>query len=339
MLDKKRIREMSDSIRTLAKSKDYVGEIISEKKLKNGLRVIEKRTGFGVVGVIYESRPNVTSDVCSICFKCSSSVILKGGKEALNTNRAIVKLLNDICPINDVFQLIDTKDRKAVDKMLCTEGIDVIIPRGGEGLIKYVRKNSQVPIIETGTGNCHIFIDRTAEKEKAIKIVINAKTQRPSVCNAVETILVHKDSRILEEMHKRLKSYGVEIRGCAKTRKIIDCRPAEKNDWKREFLDLIIAIKIVDDVDEAIEHINRYGSHHSESIISMNKMNIKKFFKEIDSAVVYSNASTRFTDGGEFGLGAEIGISTQKLHARGPMGLKAMTTTKYCVEGSGQVRS
>lgn len=341
ILNNKRIDLMAGSLKELAKLKDYVGEIITKRTLKNGLKLIEKRVGFGVVGVIYESRPNVTSDVCGICLKSSSAVILKGGTDAINTNRILAKILRDACPIKDAFQLIESSDRTIVKKMLQLKGyIDVIIPRGGEGLISFVRENSKIPVIETGTGNCHIYVDEEVDIKKAIKIIINAKTQRPSVCNAAEKLLIHKSvsNAILKELSEELRKSHVEIKGCEKTRAIIACEGVSEDDWKTEYLDLKIAIRIVDNADEAIGHINKYGTKHSEAILSKNSKNIKKFFNEVDSAVVYSNASTRFTDGHEFGLGTEIGISTQKLHARGPMGLKALTTTKYLIGGDGQVR-
>lgn len=340
-LDDERIDRMIDSVRKLIVQKDYIGEVISKRTLENGLRIEKVRTGFGVIGVIYESRPNVTTDVCAMCLKSSSSVILKGGKEALNTNKILVKLLQNACTVKYSFQLIESSNRTIVNKMLRAQGsIDLIFPRGGESLIRYVRENSTVPVIETGTGICHVYVDSGADIEKSINIIINAKTQRPSVCNAIETILVHKDISVnlLRKLYVEFERLNVEIRGCKETQKIIKCKKATDVDWITEYLDKIISVKVVNNITGAINHINKYGSHHSDSIISNNELNIKKFNKEVDSAVVYSNASTRFTDGYEFGLGAEMGISTQKLHARGPIGLEALTSYKYIVKGNGQIR-
>ena len=340
-LDYTKIDLMIESIRQLTGLKDYVGEIITEKRLDNGLEIIEKRVGFGVIGAIYESRPNVTVDVCAICIKSSSVAILKGGSDAINTNRVLVSIMQKACSVENAFNLIDTTEREAVNKMIqLRDYIDLIIPRGGYGLINFVRDNSKVSVIETGTGNCHTYVDCDADCAKAIKIIINAKTQRTGVCNALEKVIVHKDvaDKLLERLSVELIAKGVEIRGCERTKKIIDCKDASVEDWRKEYLDLIVAIKIVDNLDDAISHINRYGTKHSEAIISDNCKNIERFMDEVDAAAVYSNASTRFTDGYEFGLGAEIGISTQKMHARGPMGLKAMTTTKYVIKGDGQVR-
>lgn len=341
-LDNNRIDSILLSLKELIKLKDYVGEIVCKRTMKNGLKLTEIRVPFGVIGVVYESRPNVTLDVGAICLKSSSAVILKGGSEALNTNKALIKLLREACPVKDAFQLIESAERDETKKLLTLhEYVDLIIPRGSDKLIEFVRTNATVPIIETGRGNCHIFLDENFQTDKALKIVINAKTQRPSVCNAVEKLLIHHNvsAEIVRTIAKALKAKGVEIRGCKKTCEIISCIKATEKDWKAEYLDLILAIKIVKDTDEAIIHINKYGSKHSEAIISDNKANIKKFQTRIDAAVVYVNASTRFTDGYEFGLGAEIGISTQKLHARGPMGLKALTTTKFLVSGNGQIRT
>ncbi|MFH1432721.1 MAG: glutamate-5-semialdehyde dehydrogenase [archaeon] len=337
-----RISQMIGSIEEVIRLKDHVGEIITQKTLKNGLELKEIRTAFGVIGVIYESRPNVTVDVSTLCLKSSSAVILKGGSEAQNTNKAIVSALNTACPIKDAIQLIESTDRTATKDLIQLDRyIDLIIPRGGKSLIHFVRENSKIPVIETGTGNCHIYVDESADIDEAIKIIINAKTQRPGVCNAAEKVLVHENiaEAILPKLREELIKKNVEIRGDKKTQEIINCKPATDEDWPTEYLDLIIAIKIVKDTQEAIDHINIYGTRHSEAILSKNKKNIDTFFKEIDAAAVYSNASTRFTDGGEFGLGAEIGISTQKMHARGPMGLIALTTTKYLITGNGQIRT
>ncbi|MCF7861286.1 glutamate-5-semialdehyde dehydrogenase [Candidatus Woesearchaeota archaeon] len=348
-LNDSRIDAFVNSLREIAILKDYVDEIVSEKVLDNGLRILEKRVGFGVIGVIYESRPNVTVDVCALCFKSSSSAILKGGNEAINTNKAIIKIMSDVCPIVNSFILLEDR-KEASDMLKRTDVIDLIIPRGGRKLIKYVKENSIVPVIETGEGNCHIFVDKYLMNQKgkgteagndfesALQIIRNAKVQRPSVCNAIETALVHRS--IAEVFLPRLKEKmkDVELRGCKITKSLIPCKAASEDDYATEFLDLILAVKVVDGINDAIQHINKYGTKHSECIISNDEGRIRLFQNLVDAAVVYSNASTRFTDGGEFGFGAEIGISTQKLHARGPMALKALTTTKYIVSGSGHVR-
>ena len=340
-LNNTRIDQITSSIKELIKQKDYIGDIITKKTLKNSLKLTEKRVPFGVIGVIYESRPNVTCDVSALCLKSSSAAILKGGTDAINTNKAIVKLLTSATPIKDAFQLIESSRRQATEEMLKLEKyIDLIIPRGGKNLIDFVRLNSKIPLIETGSGNCHIYADKSADIDQAIKIITNAKTQRPGVCNAAEKLLVHIDiaKPLLKKLNQDLKTHNVEIRGCKETQKIIKCIPATEDDWRTEYLDLVIAIRIVPSLEQAITHINRYGTKHTEAIISKDDKNIETFFDEIDASAVYSNASTRFTDGSEFGMGAEIGISTQKLHARGPMGLKALTTTKYLIKGNGQVR-
>ncbi|MBT4351112.1 glutamate-5-semialdehyde dehydrogenase [archaeon] len=341
ILNNQRIDNMIDSLKILIDLKDHIGEIIDEKTLKNGLKLIKKRVPFGVIGVIYESRPNVTIDVASICLKSSSSVILKGGSEAINTNKILVKLLNDSCQIKNAFQLIESTDRSITNEILKLNNyIDLIIPRGGKNLINFVRDNSKVPIIETGTGNCHIFLDEKYDIKKAIKIIINAKTQRPSVCNAVEKLLIHENTfgNNIKSIINELKKKNVEIRGCNKINEIEKCIIADETDWHTEYLDLIMGIKIVKNVNEAISHINKYGTKHSEAILSYNNENIDKFNNEVDASTVYTNASTRFTDGYEFGMGAEIGISTQKLHARGPMGLEALSTYKYLITGNGHIR-
>ena len=341
ILNNQRIDNMIDSLKILIDLKDHIGEIIDEKTLKNGLKLIKKRVPFGVIGVIYESRPNVTIDVASICLKSSSSVILKGGSEAINTNKILVKLLNDSCQIKNAFQLIESTDRSITNEILKLNNyIDLIIPRGGKNLINFVRDNSKVPIIETGTGNCHIFLDEKYDIKKAIKIIINAKTQRPSVCNAVEKLLIHENTfgNNIKSIINELKKKNVEIRGCNKINEIEKCKIADETDSHTEYLDLIMGIKIVKNVNEAISHINKYGTKHSEAILSYNNENIDKFNNEVDASTVYTNASTRFTDGYEFGMGAEIGISTQKLHARGPMGLEALSTYKYLITGNGHIR-
>ena len=341
-----RVKAMADGMRHVATLDDPIGEVTGMTKRPNGLLIGKKRVPLGVVGMIYEARPNVTCDAFALCFKTGNAVILKGGSDAIHSNIAIVRILRDALREQGVdenaLQLIeDTSRETAAEFMRMREYLDVLIPRGGAGLIRAVVENSKVPVIETGTGNCHIFVDESADLGMARDIVINAKTQRIGVCNACESLVVHE--RIAPEflplIGEALKEHGVEIRGDARCRALIkDAVPATEDDWGREYLDLIISVRVVSGLDEAIEHINRYSTGHSESIITENYSNAQRFLDEIDSAAVYVNASTRFTDGGEFGFGAEIGISTQKLHARGPMGLEALTTTKYVIYGSGQVR-
>jgi len=344
-LTKQRVSDMADGLLQLAKLDDPIGEIIDMKTLPNGLRVGRKRVPMGVIGMIYEARPNVTSDAFGLCFKAGSAVILRGGKEAINSNKAIIKTFKDTFQgiINpDVVQLIeDTSRESSIAMMKMKDYIDVLIPRGGAGLIKAVVENSIVPVIETGVGNCHTYVDETAIIDDAVNIIVNAKAQRPSVCNACETLLVHKNiaEEYLPLAVKALREKNVEIRGDKNVLKMIpDAVLCTEEDWATEYHDYILAVKIVNDIDEAISHIQKYSTGHSEAIVTQNYTNAEKFIDEIDSAAVYVNASTRFTDGNEFGFGAEIGISTQKLHARGPMGLKAITTTKYIIYGNGQIR-
>jgi len=345
-LNEKRISAISEGLKEVANLDDPVGEVISGWKRPNGLQIYKVRVPLGVIGIIYESRPNVTVDAASLCLKAGNSVLLRGGKEAINSNIALVKIISEAAYNNGIpqgaIQLIETTERSAAQEMMrLNDYIDVLIPRGGAGLIKAVMREATVPVIETGVGNCHTYVDKDADLEKAEEIVFNAKCQRPGVCNAMETLLVHKDvaSAFLPKMFKRLKKAKVEIRGCEKTLKILPrVKKATLDDWATEYLSLILAVKIVKSLKEAITHIKRYSSKHSEAIITENYPNAKRFTEEIDSAAVYVNASTRFTDGGEFGLGAEIGISTQKLHARGPMGLQELTSTKYVIWGEGQVR-
>ena len=343
-LTKERIEGMADGLIQLSKL-DPIGEFINTRTLPNGLRIGQKRVPMGVIGIIYEARPNVTSDAFGLCFKAGSAVILRGGKEAINSNKAIIKTFKDVFSgvINpDVVQLIEDTSRESSTAMMkMNKYIDLLIPRGGAGLIKAVVENSTVPVIETGVGNCHVFVDESAVIEDAVNIIVNAKAQRPGVCNACETLLVHKNiaEKYLPLAIKALREKNVEIRGDKEVLKIIpDAILATEEDWATEYLDYILAVKVVNDIDEAIEHIGKYSTGHSESIITQNYTNSEKFVDEIDSAAVYVNASTRFTDGNEFGFGAEIGISTQKLHARGPMGLKAITTTKFVIFGNGQTR-
>lgn len=346
MLDKARIEGMAKGLLQLKELQDPVGDTVSSWNRPNGLVISQRRVPIGVIGIIYESRPNVTVDAAGLCLKAGNSVILKGGREALLTNKAIVLVLADAAekagfPEGCIGLIEDTKRETAIEMMKLNKYIDVLIPRGGMGLIQTVVQNATVPVIETGTGNCHVFVDRTADFDMAEKIIINAKTSRPGVCNAIETLLVDKEiaNRFLAVVLKKLIEKGVEIRGCEKTCKVLpDIKPASEDDYSTEFLDLIIAVKVIEGVDEAIEHINRYGTKHSEAIVTTDKYNADRFQNEVDAAAVYVNASTRFTDGFEFGFGAEIGISTQKLHARGPMGLKELTTIKYVINGNGQIR-
>lgn len=348
ILNDDRIKSIYNSINNIKNLKDPVGQYLDAKNFSNGLKVYKKTVPIGVIAMIYESRPNVTVDAFSICFKASSACILKGGKEAINTNKAIVDIFRNTIKelgYNENFvQLIqDTKRETTINLMKLNEYIDLIIPRGSAGLIKAVLENSKIPVIETGVGNCHIFLDESANLQKAIEIILNAKVQRPSVCNSVETLLVHKNiAKDLNLILDCLLKNNVEIRGDELLKSIIQnekIKLANEEDWQTEYLDYILSIKIVENMNEAIEHINKYSTGHSECIITENYSNANEFTEKIDSAVVYVNASTRFTDGEQFELGAEIGISTQKLHARGPMGLNEIVSYKYIVMGSGQIRS
>lgn len=346
MLNKERIKGMADGLITLIALPDPVGEVISMWVRPNGLRIGQQRVPIGVVGIIYEARPNVTADTIGLCIKSSNAVVLRGGSEAINSNIAIVNVMKEAAKEAglhpDAIQLIDDTSREAANAMMKLNGlIDVLIPRGGAGLIQAVVKNATVPVIETGVGNCHVYVDSLADLSMAEDIVINAKTHRPGVCNACESMLVAKDvaKDFLPSCLNRFKEMGVEVRGCEQTKEIVDwVIPATDEDYATEYLDTIISVKVVDDVDEAISHINKYGTKHSEAIVTNGYEQSNKFIKSIDAAAVYVNASTRFTDGGEFGFGAELGISTQKLHARGPMGLKELTTIKYIIYGDGQIR-
>ncbi|MCJ7770390.1 glutamate-5-semialdehyde dehydrogenase, partial [Candidatus Bathyarchaeota archaeon] len=323
-----------------------IGTIISSWTRPNGLIISQVRVPLGVVGVIYESRPDVTSDAAGICIKSGNAVILRGGSDALNSNVAIGEVLRDALvgtnvPV-DAVQVVSSPERSVAEELMrMREYIDVLIPRGGADLIKTVVETSRIPVIETGTGNCHIYVEEDADLQKATPIVINAKCQRPGTCNAAEKLLVHSKiaERYLPVVIAALRKQGVEIRGDEETRKIVaDVKPATEQDWYTEFLDLIIGVKVVKDLNEAIAHINKYGTKHSDSILTTDFDKAMRFIREVDSAAVYWNASTRFTDGNQFGLGAEIGISTQKLHARGPMSVQHLTTTKYIILGSGQIR-
>ena len=345
-LTKERIDGIAEGLEQIAALDDPVGEVEGMWKRPNGLMIGKKRVPIGVIGIIYEARPNVTADVFGLCIKTGNAALLRGGKEAFKTNSAIVKILRESLSSSglppDALQLVeDTSRDSAVAMMKLNEYLDILIPRGGAGLIRTVVENSTVPVIETGVGNCHVFIDESADPAMAEAIVINAKTQRPGVCNAAESLLIHSSvaGKYLPPICAALRNKGVEIRGDEKVCSMISyAKEASEDDWYTEFLDLIMSVKIVDSVESAISHINKYGSKHSEAIITENYTNSQKFLEEVDAAAVYVNASTRFTDGFMFGFGAEIGISTQKLHARGPMGLKELTTSKYIVYGTGQVR-
>ncbi|NLL97865.1 MAG: glutamate-5-semialdehyde dehydrogenase [Tepidanaerobacter sp.] len=345
MLNDKRIDGMIKGLLDLIELPDPVGSG-SIIKRPNGLTLLKQRVPLGVVGIIYESRPNVTSDAAGLCIKSGNAVILRGGSEAINSNMAIVNALRKGLEEADLpvscIQLIEDTSRERIQELFkMRDYVDVLIPRGGAGLIKNVVENSQIPVIETGVGNCHLYIDETADLEMAKNILINAKTNRPSVCNAAETLLVHEKiaADFLPGALDELKELGVEIRACERTLNIYpDAKSATEEDWSTEYLDLILAVKIVDSIEEAIAHINRYGTSHSEAIVTKDYERANQFLARVDAACVYVNASTRFTDGGEFGMGAEIGISTQKLHARGPMGLEELTTVKYLIMGSGQIR-
>lgn len=345
-LTEERIEGMSNGLRQVVSLPDPIGEVLGMWTRPNGLQIGQKRVPLGVIGIIYEARPNVTSDAAGLCFKAGNAVILRGGSEAINSNKAIVKVLREglksVGLPEDSIQLIeDTSREVATEMMKLNDYIDVLIPRGGAGLIQAVVKNATVPVIETGTGNCHIYVDEYADFEMAKNIVINAKTSRPSVCNAAEKLLVHEKiaKDFMPIILKELRDKDVEIRG-DKSSIAYDSsiKKANKEEWYNEYLDYIIGVKVVNDIDEAIDIINHYGSGHSEAIITKDYGNSQKFLQKVDAAAVYVNASTRFTDGEEFGFGAEIGISTQKLHARGPMGLKELTTIKYIIYGNGQIR-
>jgi len=345
-LSGERIKGVAEGLREIVQLEDPIGEILEMKKRPNGLLIGKKRVPLGVVGVIYESRPNVTADVAALCLKTGNACILRGGKEAFLSNRAIVGVFHralESCGLDPhMVQLVqDTSRESAMAMMKLNEYLDILIPRGGFGLIQAVVQNSTVPVIETGVGNCHVYIDEYADLEMAVSIVHNAKTHRPGVCNAAESLLVHENvaAKVLPAIGKELGKSGVEIRGDETTCSLIpEAKQATEEDWGTEYLDLIISSKVVGSVAEAVKHINQYGSMHSESIVTENYSNAQYFLDRVDAAAVYVNASTRFTDGFEFGYGAEIGISTQKLHARGPMGLKELTTSKYVIYGSGQIR-
>lgn len=345
-LTSERIAAMAEGLRQVAALEDPIGEVIGMKKRPNGLLIGQKRVPLGVIGIIYEARPNVTADAFALCFKTGNAVILKGGSDAIHSNEAIVNCIRTALEENgitaDAIQLIrDTSRETASEFMKMNQYVDVLIPRGGRGLIQAVVNNSTIPVIETGTGNCHIYVDETADLEMAANIVINAKTQRVGVCNACESLLVHEKVKdeFLPVLAQKLRQKHVQMRADDRAKALIpDAVKATEEDWGTEYLDYILSVKVVDSVEEAIAHINRYNTGHSEAIITNDYAHSQKFLDEVDAAAVYVNASTRFTDGFEFGFGAEIGISTQKLHARGPMGLLALTSTKYIIYGNGQVR-
>jgi len=345
-LDEKRIGQMVKGVRDVIALPDPVGRVYERTKRPNGLLVEKMRVPLGAIGIIYEARPNVTVDAAALCLKSGNAVLLRGGSEAMGTNTTLVNViaraLHDVGLPPGCVEFIDTTDREAVLTMLAQDRfLDVVIPRGSQQLIRFIQEHSSVPVIAHGEGNCHLFVDRSADLRNAEDIVFNAKVQRPSVCNAAEKLLVHKAiaATFLPRVTARLRQAGVEIRGDEGTLAIVpDAVMAGEADWEKEYLDLIIAVKVVKNLDQAIEHINRYGSHHSDAILTGTTGNGERFLREVDSAAVYVNASTRFTDGYEFGLGAEIGISTQKLHARGPMGLVELTSSKFVVHGTGQTR-
>jgi glutamate-5-semialdehyde dehydrogenase len=347
MLDDARVKEMADGLRDLARLSDPVGEIIEGWRLPNGLEISKVRIPLGVIGIIYESRPNVTVDAAGLCLKSGNATILRGGSDAINSNLALVKVMNDAAipaglPAGAI-GIIESTDREAAAELMrLNEYIDVLIPRGGHELIRRVKRESTVPVIETGEGVCHVYLDASADLAKAEPIVVNAKCQRPSVCNSAETLLVHKDcaAKLLPPIGKKLGEMGVELRACERSIEYLEgAKPATEDDWATEYLSLILSVKMVDSLDEAIAHIKRYSTRNSDAIITEDLASARKFTQEVDSAAVYVNASTRFTDGGQFGLGAEIGISNQKLHARGPMGLRELTIYKYVIYGDGQIRA
>jgi len=345
LLNEKRIKSMADALRDIAKLKDPVGKIIDGWMLDNGLRIEKVKIPIGVVGIIYESRPNVTSDAAGLCFMSGNACILKGGKEAMHSNITIIEILQDVLEKNklpkEAISLIPDYSREGVSWLIKQDKyVDLIIPRGGEKLIRFVSENSKVPVVKHDKGLCHVYVHKDAKLDEAVKICVNAKVQRPGVCNAMETLLVDRDvaGKFLPKIKEALENEGVELRGCEVTLEYIDIKKATEEDWDTEYLDKILSIKVVENVDDAIEHIEKYGSGHSDSIVTENYSVAEEFLNRVDSACVYVNASTRFTDGGVFGFGAEVGISTNKLHARGPMGIDDLTTYKYKVYGSGQIR-
>ncbi|MBE6865288.1 MAG: glutamate-5-semialdehyde dehydrogenase [Ruminococcus flavefaciens] len=345
-LDEKRIADMAKGVDDLIALGDPIGEVMDGFTRPNGLRITKVRVPLGVIGIIYESRPNVTVDAAALCLKTGNAVILKGGKEAINSNVCLGAIMREAIEgaglPADVIQVVENTSRETTTEIMRLNGyVDVLIPRGSANLIQAVVQNATVPVIETGAGNCHVYVDASADLDMAVDITDNSKTQRPSVCNAIESLLVHKDcaEKFLPMIAERFKSHNVRIYGCDRTMAILSgIEKATETEYATEFNDFVIAVKVVDSIDEAIAHIRKYSTRHSECIVTSSLASAEKFQKEVDAAAVYVNASTRFTDGGEFGFGAEIGISTQKLHARGPMGLRELTTAKYLINGNGQIR-
>ena len=345
LLNEKRVKAMADALRDIAKLKDPVGRIIDGWKIDNGLTIQKVKIPIGVIGIIYESRPNVTSDAAGLCFMSGNACILKGGKEAYHSNTVIIEVLRYVLEKNnlpvDAVSILPDYSRSGVEWLIKQDKyVDLIIPRGGEKLIKFVSENSKVPVVKHDKGLCHVYVHKDANLDKAVKIAVNAKVQRPGVCNAMETLLVDRNiaGEFLPKIKEEMEKNEVELRGCEITLEYIDIKPATEEDWHTEYLDKILSIKVVDNLDDAIEHIETYGSGHSDSIVTENYSVAEEFLNRVDSACVYVNASTRFTDGGVFGFGAEVGISTNKLHARGPMGIDDLTTYKYKILGNGQIR-
>ena len=345
-LNDSRIQDMANAIRQIASQTEPVGRVLDGWLTKDNLNIQKVSIPIGVIAIIYESRPNVTSDTAALCFKSGNVCVLKGGKEAENSNKAIAKIIQDVLEKNnlpkEIVSLLPDSSREGVAKLIVEDKyVDLIVPRGGEALIKFITQNSSIPVIKHDKGVCHTFIDKDANATKSINIVINAKCQRPSACNSLETLLVHEEiaSYILPGIQEELSAHGTILKGCPKTLEYIKIAPAKEEDFYIEYLENILNIKVVENLNEAIEHISKHGSGHSEAILSENYTAINKFLNEVDAACVYANASTRFTDGGEFGLGAEVGISTNKLHSRGPMGINDLTTFKYKIYGQGQVRT
>ena len=345
-LNDSRIQDMANAIRQIASQTEPVGRVLDGWLTKDNLNIQKVSIPIGVIAIIYESRPNVTSDTAALCFKSGNVCVLKGGKEAENSNRAIAKIIQDVLEKNnlpkEIVSLLPDSSREGVAKLIVEDKyVDLIVPRGGEALIKFITQNSSIPVIKHDKGVCHTFIDKDANATKSINIVVNAKCQRPSACNSLETLLVHEEiaSYILPGIQEELSAHGTILKGCPKALEYIKIAPAKEEDFYIEYLENILNIKVVENLNEAIEHISKHGSGHSEAILSENYTAINKFLNEVDAACVYANASTRFTDGGEFGLGAEVGISTNKLHSRGPMGINDLTTFKYKIYGQGQVRT
>ena len=345
-LNDSRIQDMANAIRQIASQTEPVGRVLDGWLTKDNLNIQKVSIPIGVIAIIYESRPNVTSDTAALCFKSGNVCVLKGGKEAENSNRAIAKIIQDVLEKNnlpkEIVSLLPDSSREGVAKLIVEDKyVDLIVPRGGEALIKFITQNSSIPVIKHDKGVCHTFIDKDANATKSINIVVNAKCQRPSACNSLETLLVHEEiaSYILPGLQEELSAHGTILKGCPKTLGYIKIAPAKEEDFYIEYLENILNIKVVENLNEAIDHISKHGSGHSEAILSENYTAINKFLNEVDAACVYANASTRFTDGGEFGLGAEVGISTNKLHSRGPMGINDLTTFKYKIYGQGQVRT